>query len=140
MFWGFAVPIVHLACGTTLQAVEVLCETHETAAESRADQTHAANHGDHQNVHSAGSALPVHPVTHSSTDVERQDALVECCLFDARATDHRAALVDLNHVPAPIVTPVDEALSEDAPVLPVIVEPDPSPPVAYRLLFSVFLI
>ena len=140
MLWGFAVPIVHLACGTMLQAAEVLCETHETAAESRADQTHTAHHGDHQNAHSAGSALPVQPVTHSSTDVERHDALVECCLFDARAADHRAALVDLHHVPAPVVASVDEALSEDAPAEPVILESDPSPPVAFRLLFSVFLI
>ena len=127
LVWGFAVPIVHLACAMSAVEVDVLCED-------------VAAHGHGADVHGPAMHSDVF-VQSTATDAAPDQPALECCQIDDSASDHRA--------PLPVITQVQNAAAEtldipvEAPDTSVVFIPDDadrSPPIALRLLFSVFLI
>lgn len=126
MVWGFAVPIIHLACGMSAEQVAPLCEQHEAPSSDAATMVHMDHH-EHQ------------PAAQSSS-AEQSDDFVECCIVETKGEDHRAPLVSLQEVPAPPATPLEAPVADDSQIRTAPPASESSPPVAFRLLFSVFLI
>lgn len=136
MVWSFAVPVVHLVCGMATDDVAILCEVEEGSAARMSG--HAAPH--HTDAH--GSMASHATDAHGSMNAD-SDRITECCVVDAAAADRNAFLPSLSQLPTPAVGTLDAPLpdvSSDAPTADRNLVDDTSPPVAFRLLFSVFLI
>lgn len=143
MVWGFAVPVIHLACGMAMADTVVLCEEHDAATHRSAqmDDGRSAGHDHHHPGHDdAILHQHQHAAELASQDVKPSDAFVECCLFEYGAVDHRAPLVSLSQVPTPAATQIDAPVTVEPTTTATPNHSTSSPPVAFRVLFSVFLI
>lgn len=126
MAWGFAAPIVHLACGAAAGEMEVLCG--ETPASAKHERDHAASHG---------SKVPIQVgAAHPASD----HAELECCQVEVVSVDRRAPLPAFPCVPNAPAEAIGIQIDAPKPVIPLLAEADFSPPIAFRVLFSVFLI
>lgn len=175
MFWGFALPIVHLVCGMTAAGMEVMCDDHgpmddghdtaghdaPSSTEARAGVHESSPHEMH-GMHAAAThetQASVMPQTHTSkpalgpddarnlhnrtAEFAARDDRVECCWVDANALDGRAVLPWITQLTDLTVMETGAAPAVDGPEAYAIdrtAEATPSPPIAFRLLFSVFLI
>lgn len=143
MVWGLAVPVIHLACGMTMADTVVLCEEHDAATHRSAqmDDNRSDGHAHHHPGHE-GAAFHQHQhaTDLGSLDIESSEAFLECCLFEYVAADHRAQLVSLSQVPTPVAAQIDAPVAVDPTETATPNESTSSPPVAFRVLFSVFLI
>lgn len=168
MVWGFALPIAHLVCGMTEDSEAIPCDAHavtdgtlhaaghDTPAVHTAHAAHDISAVAHKtavrNMHNAHTDVQMvrhEAARHGSHDpcptpeFDTSDARVECCWVEANALERCAPLPSLTHVQdltaaltgvAPIVEGSDiRAINRTT-------DAGSSQPVAFRLLFSVFLI
>lgn len=128
MVWGFAVPVVHLVCGMAAEAETVLCADHYMDGGMHDTATMAED-----------MAASIEAVVTGETG----DSAIECCWIDANAVDRRAPLPALTQLPD-FTAAHSELFAirvvQEARTLDRSTDAESPPPVAFRLLFSVFLI
>lgn len=138
MVWGFALPVVHLVCGMGIEQESVLCDDHAVTEGQHASGTHAVRAGAGHAVYADDVA-----VKDPTVSIEAPHVRIQCCLVDANAADRRAPLPSLTQMPDLAVSHTDVTTSDALPDMraaDLVVADDASPPISFRLLFSVFLI